>query len=221
MHLRTPLLVGAVALVATAVPALATTQPPAATAVRALAPSHPQAGVPVAALASTHPNTVHAGLIRRQAGTLAPGSPVTASELIGARVYVDGLHGFALASLRQAQYAAATTDGGHSWHTVSPALHIDAAQGPLAVDAIGAVNRRTVYAYGSGNVVDVTTDAGRQWRRALWSSGTPMAVVENDQNHLVAFIDSFGADSRHGVTWQYVSSGGGRVWHYTTVIGGG
>jgi len=193
MHLRTPLLVGAAALAATAVPALA----------------------------STHQNTVRAALIRRQAGTLAPGSPVTAAELIGSRVYVDGLHGFALASLRQAQYAAATTDGGRTWHTASPALHIDAAQGPLAVDEIGAVNRKTVYAYGAGNVVDVTTDGGRQWRRALWSNGTPMAVVENDQNHLVAFIDSFGADSRHGVTWQYVSSGGGRTWHYTTVIGGG
>ena len=128
-------------------------------------------------------------------------------------MFVDATHGFALVNGDQAQYPAATTDGGLTWRTDGPALHVDAAQGPLAVTEIGALNRRTIFAYGGGgNVVDVTTDGGRHWRRALWGDGTPMAVVSNFKGQLVAFVDLFGSgSSANGPTWQYVSRDGGRT----------
>ena len=47
-------------------------------------------------------------------------------------MFTDGKHGFALAE-GQAQYPAATNDGGKTWKTNGPALHVNAAQAPLAV----------------------------------------------------------------------------------------
>ena len=44
----------------------------------------------------------------------------------------------------------ATSDGGKTWKTDGPALHLHAAQAPLAVVFIGALNRKTVFAWGAG-----------------------------------------------------------------------
>ncbi len=167
-------------------------------------------------VATAGQTTVTASLIKRPPGTLAPGSSVAASALAGQRVFVDARHGFALASVGQAQYPAATTNGGRSWRTDGPALHLNAAQAPLAVTAVGAAGRRTVFAFGSGQVIDATSDGGRHWYRALFN-GLPMAVVRNGQGHLVAFVD--GETGANG-TWQYVSKNGGRTWRYDTTIGG-
>ncbi len=167
-------------------------------------------------VATAGQTTVVASLIKRPPRTLAPGSPVAASTLVGQRVFVDARHGFALASVGQAQYPAATANGGRTWRTDGPALHLNAAQAPLAVTAIGAAGRRTVFAFGSGQVIDTTSDGGRHWYRALFN-GLPMAVVRNARGHLVAFVDGeTGANS----TWQYVSKNGGRTWRYDTTIGG-
>lgn len=194
MRLVTSLLAGAAGLAAGAAPALATGQA----------------------------KTVRGLVITSQPRTAAPGTAVKASRIIGQRVFVDARHGFALVDRNQAQYPAATADGGETWRTDGPALHVDAAQGPLAVTTVGALDRRTIFAYGAGNVVDVTTDGGRRWRRGLWGYGTPMAVVGNSQGDLVAFVDISGpgATPVSGPTWQYVSRDGGRSWHYTTRLGG-
>lgn len=162
--------------------------------------------------ATTAQRTVTASLITRRTGTLAPGTKVKAKDL-GQRVFVDASHGFALASVGQAQYPAATTNGGKTWKTDGPALHINAAQAPLGVTQISASSRTTAYAYGSGQVIDTTSDGGKKWYGALFNEGDVMAVVPGPSGHLVAFVDG------PGVTWQYVSKNGGRSWRYTTTEG--
>ncbi|HWE14483.1 MAG TPA: sialidase family protein [Solirubrobacteraceae bacterium] len=159
--------------------------------------------------------TVTASLLTRPPMTLAPGSAVRSSSL-GQRVFPDARHGFALASVGQAQYPAATSNGGRTWKTDGPALHLNAAQAPFVVLEIGAAGRRTVFAYGSGQVVDTTSDGGKHWYRALFN-GLPMAVVRNAFGHLVAFVDG---QTSGGATWQYVSKDGGRTWHHDTRVGG-
>jgi hypothetical protein len=163
-------------------------------------------------------NTVHGTLITRTPGTLAKGARVRAAAL-GIRTYVDARHGFALANVGQAQYPAATTNGGKVWRTDGPALHLDAAQAPLAVASLAAANRRTIYAYGGGQVIDATTDGGAHWYRALFD-GLPMAVVRNFRGHLVGFVDGTPTGSTKGATWQYVSKNGGRTWRLDRTVGG-
>ncbi len=162
--------------------------------------------------------TVTAGLISRAPGTLRPGSRV-GSPTLGLRTFVDAEHGFALASAGQAQYPAASTDGGKVWRTDGPALHLDAAQAPLAVLDIGAANRRLIFAYGGGQVIDATSDGGRHWYRALFD-GLSMAVIRNFEGHLVGFIDSSPSGSGKGTTLQYVSPNGGRIWRLDNTVGG-
>lgn len=172
-----------------------------------------------AAAAATPPRTVTAAPITRPLGTLAPGTTVRSRDL-GQRVFTDAAHGFALASVGQAQYPAASTDGGKTWKTDGPALHINAAQAPLSVTGIGVSNVKTVFAYGGGQVIDTTNNGGVKWYRALFS-GLVMAVVRGATGHLVAFVDgSTSASSSGGVTWQYVSKNGGRTWKYDTTVGG-
>ena len=167
-------------------------------------------------VASAGQTTVTGTLITRPARTLAPGTAVRSNELVGQRVFIDAAHGFALASVGQAQYPAATSNGGRTWRTDGPALHLNAAQAPLAVTQIGAAGRRTVFAYGSGQVIDATSDGGQHWYRALFN-GQPMAVVRNAQGHLVAFVD--GETGASG-TAQYVSKNGGRTWRLDSTVGG-
>jgi hypothetical protein len=175
------------------------------------------AAATVAAAATTSPQTtVTASLLTRGAGTLAPGTKVRAASL-GQRVFVNARHGFALASVGQAQYPAASSDGGRTWRTDGPALHVNAAQAPLVVTSIGAASAKTAYAFGGGQALDTTSDGGKKWYRALFN-GLVMAVVPNSSGHLVAFVD--GSAGSTGVTWQYVSKDGGRSWHLSTSVGG-
>src|SRR5581483_4745072 len=149
-------------------------------------------------------------------GTLRPGSSVSGADIISPRVFVNARDGFALVSAGQAQYSAASTDGGKTWKTDSPALHLNAAQAPLSVTQLGASSTRTVYAYGSSQSVDVTTDGGATWYRSLFP-GLVEAVVLNDAGHLVTYEQ----DNAGSPTRQYVSRNGGRSWKLTTALGGG
>jgi hypothetical protein len=168
---------------------------------------------------ATPQQTITASGITRPRGTLAPGASVSQADL-GQRVFTDAEHGFALASAGQAQYPAATTDGGKTWKTDGPALHVDAAQAPFSVVDIGVAGLKTVFAYGSGQVIDTTGNGGKKWYRALFD-GLVMAVVRGSQGHLVAFIDgSTSSSGSGGVTSQYVSKNGGRSWHLDTTVGG-
>jgi hypothetical protein len=174
------------------------------------------AGASVAAAAGPQ-QTVNGTLISRPANTLAPGSTVNASKIFGNRVFTDAKHGFALVQSGQAQYPAATTDGGKTWKTDGPALHLNAAQAPLAVVDIGSAGPKTIFAWGTGQVIDTTSDGGAHWYRATFN-GLPVAVVRNPQGHLVAFVDGETGGSASPV--QYVSKNGGKTWRLDNTIGG-
>lgn len=174
------------------------------------------AGASVAAAAGPQ-QTVNGTLITRPANTLARGSTVNASKIFGNRVFTDAKHGFALVQSGQAQYPAATTDGGKTWKTDGPALHLNAAQAPLAVVDIGAAGPKTIFAWGTGQVIDTTSDAGAHWYRATFN-GLPVAVVRNPQGHLVAFVD--GETGGNASPVQYVSKNGGKTWRLDNTIGG-
>jgi hypothetical protein len=171
------------------------------------------------AAAATPPQKLTAARITRQPHTLRPGSPVKPSSL-GQRVFVNARDGFALTATGQAQYPARTTDGGATWTTFGPALHLNAAQAPLAVTDVGAANARTVYYYGSGQAVDVTSNGGRTWWRALCPE-LSLAVVPGSSGRLVWITQDSPNGGPNALTWVYESSDGGRVWHYTRAIGGG
>lgn len=162
------------------------------------------------------PRTVNGSLIKRPNGTLAPGTVVQSSTL-GQRVFTTDSNGFALANVGGAQYPAATFNAGKVWKTNGPALHLDAAQGPLAVTSIGVINRNRIYAYGSGSAVDATSDGGKHWYQGLFQ-GESMAVVQGLSTHLVAYFD--GTSNGKGTTWQYVSKNGGQTWKLDSAVGG-
>ncbi len=161
--------------------------------------------------------TVTGTLISRPAQTLAPGSTVNASKIFGHRVFNDAKHGFALVDTGGAQYPAATSDGGKTWKTDGPALHLNAAQAPLAVVYIGIAGLKTIFAWGTGQVIDTTSDGGAHWYRATFN-GLPVAVIRNPQGHLVAFVDGETGGGASPV--QYVSKNGGKTWRLDNTIGG-
>ncbi|MGO9907898.1 MAG: hypothetical protein ACLP4R_20270 [Solirubrobacteraceae bacterium] len=172
------------------------------------------------AASPTPPATITARLITRQPGTAKLGTAVPLSGL-GQRVFINQRVGFALGDVGQAQYPAKTTDGGAVWKTFGPALHVNAAQAPLAVTEIGVANAHTIYFYGSGQVVDTTGDGGKHWWQAF-TQDLSAAVVPGVSPRLLWFTQTTtGASATNAVTWTYVSSNGGKVWHYTTALGGG
>jgi hypothetical protein len=118
---------------------------------------------------------VTASLVKRPSGTLAPGTAVPASGIYGSRVFIDTNRGYALVQDGQAQYPAATTDGGKTWKTIGLALHVNAAQAPLAVAFVGAGGTKKIFAWGGGQVIDATPDGGAHWYRATFT-GLPVAV---------------------------------------------
>jgi hypothetical protein len=160
---------------------------------------------------------VTGSLIKRPSGTLAPGSTVPASGIYGNRVFIDANRGYALVQHGQAQYPATTADGGKTWKTNGPALHVNAAQAPLAVAFIGAGGTKKVFAWGGGQVIDATPDGGAHWYRATFT-GLPVAVLKNPKGHLVAFVD--GQAGATTVATQYVSKDGGKSWHLDHTVGG-
>lgn len=174
------------------------------------------AGASVAAAAGPQ-QTVNGTLISRPANTLAPGTTVAASEVYGNRVFIDANRGYALVQNGQAQYPAKTTDGGKTWKTNGPALHVNAAQAPLAVAFIGAGGTKKIFAWGGGQVIDATPDGGAHWYRATFT-GLPVAVLKNPKGNLVAFVD--GQTGSSSVATQYVSKNGGKTWKLDNTIGG-
>jgi hypothetical protein len=167
-----------------------------------------------AAAAARPPRTVTAVRISPRPGTLRPGTRVSSASLVGQRVFTDAKHGFALASPADADYAVATTDGGKTWRTDGPALHLHAAQAPLAVVFIGAAGRKTVFVWGGGQVIDSTRDGGKNWYRALFPDAGPVAVVRDLAGRLLAFVGSPGG----ATVSRYVSRDGGRSWHYQKTV---
>lgn len=161
------------------------------------------------AAAAAPPRTVTAQLIAASPGELAPGTKVRSRAIFSNRVFIDAKHGFALASPPEADYAVATSDGGKTWRIDSPALHRHAANAPLVVSYIDAVSRKSLFAWGGGQVIDTTSNGGRSWYQTLFPDTGPIAVVPSGfGGQLLAFIGSFSG----AATWKYTSKDGGRTW---------
>jgi hypothetical protein len=136
------------------------------------------------------------------------------SKHVGKRVFLNARRGFALAAVRQAEYPVVTTDGGKTWRTNGPALHLDAAQAPLSVTDIGMANRHTRFACCGGQVVDATGDGGRHWWRAFLGD-LVLAVTSRPGGELIAVAQvAANASGTKAANWVYVSKDGGHHWHY-------
>jgi hypothetical protein len=167
------------------------------------------ASTPPLASAAAPPKTVTAQRITSSPGELAPGTRVRCRAIFSNRVFTDAKHGFALASAPDADYAVATSDGGKTWRIDSPVLHRHAANAPLVVSFIDAVSRKSVFAWGGGQVIDTTSDGGRTWYQTLFPNAGPLAVVPGGfGEQLLAFVGSFSGTN----TWKYTSKDGGRTW---------
>jgi hypothetical protein len=160
-----------------------------------------------ASAAAKKPAKTVKGTVFTRAGSAKPGTKVAGG---GLRILVGATGGWKLVSFQSAQYAAKTTDGGRTWRIASPALHIDALDAPQAVTQIGARSAKVAYAFGGGGqVADVTSNGGKTWYQALFTSGAVTAIVPASISHrLVAYVEPFPKSS----TLQYVSKNGGRTW---------
>ena len=169
------------------------------------------------------PRSLNASRLRPRGGPGVPeqpGTAVSASRLFSNRVFVNARVGFALADGDNAQYPAVSTDGGRQWRIDGPQVHVDAADGPEAVQFVGVAGPRTFFAYGS-SVVDVTTDGGATWWEAFMGE-LVMAVVPGPNRDLIAYVQQ-SRSNQHvnpAVTLQYVSRDGGRHWRYSSALGG-
>jgi|GEM_PF-3709253 hypothetical protein len=178
----------------------------------AIGPAGSSSARPAAHAAAGPPpsqRTLTGSLIARRPGTLRPGT-VISSHNVFKRTFLDAQHGVALAGVGQAQYPAATSNGGRTWRTSGPALHINAAQAPLSVSEVGALSRSVYFAAGGGEVVDATPDGGRHWYQTLFGGGVLGAIPANGK--LLAVIAN--NETTPANTWVYGSSDGGRIWHY-------
>jgi hypothetical protein len=132
-------------------------------------------------------------------------------------VFVDDAHGLALANVSGAQYPAATVNGGRTWRVNGPALHLNAAQAPLVVCEVGALNRQIYWADGcGGQVVDTTSDGGKHWWRSTFEGG--VLTVVSSGGRLLALIESFTPNSTSATIQAYASTDKGMSWHYESAL---
>jgi hypothetical protein len=162
------------------------------------------------------PKTVTGALMKRQAGTLKVGSKVNASKVGSPWMFFNSNKGFAMAQAGQAQYPVATGDGGKTWKTNGPALHLNAAQAPLAVTNIGVGNQKTMFACCGGQVVDATGDGGKHWYQALLGDTVLSVIAPGNGKRLVAVAQN---GSNKATNLVYVSTDGGHHWKLNTKIG--
>ena len=162
------------------------------------------------------PPPVVARPIVEQPGAVAVGTVVRTAAL-SSRVFADGVHGYALAFIDSETYPAATVDSGKTWRVDGPVFHIPAAQGAVAVGAMGVASAGTAFAWGGvipNTVVDVTTDGGKHW----WQSFLPGSVLfvgQGGPGELLANV--YGRVTMDGTThtglWAYRTTTG-RRWTY-------
>jgi hypothetical protein len=151
-------------------------------------------------------------------GTLGRGTLIPSSDL-SQRIFVNASDGFAIAGvLAQGTYPTATVNGGKTWRVDGPILHADAAQAPFVVLHVGAGNAHTYFAWGS-QVADVTSNGGKRWWRAIL--GLDVLAVVSEAGRLIATVQNPSVSNSATVeTSVYVSTDGGKVWHFNSTLGG-
>jgi hypothetical protein len=133
----------------------------------------------------------------------------------GPRVFANPRDGFALGNPPRTldTYPLATVDGGRTWRTAGPVLHIPAAQAAVDVTQAGMSGPRIWFAWGAATVVDVTPDAGKHWW-AAFLPGEVLTVYAGTSvcGRLIALVQPF---TRRGTPplWTYASATG-RRWTY-------
>lgn len=143
-------------------------------------------------------------------GQPADGTQVTVSRQ-DRRVFANARIGFALVSVRGELLPARTTDGGRIWRIDGPGLFAEgAADAAVAVSNLGAEDASTFYAYGGGQVVDITSDGGLVWRQAIFQ-GLEAGVSPIDHG-LAAYVDQSNSTGTQGITIQFYTTNGGRRW---------
>lgn len=177
------------------------------------------AALAVPALSSASPATssaVSVTTIKAQPSTLPLRSRILGGHVQSRRTFFGNSFGVALGhDPSGAVYPVQTGNGGRTWRTDGPALWVPAADAPLTVATVTAATRSLQYAYGGGQVVDVTKGGGPTWRRATFP-GTVTAVVPGTRrNTLVAYVipGTKGASPR-----QYVTTNGGISWRRSSAI---
>lgn len=174
-----------------------------------------------AASAPGPPHRLSARRLRPRPAAVPRGTAVKQADLFSTRVFASASVGFALANVDSAQYPARSLDGGRTWRIDGPQVHINAADGPEAVEFVGVAGPRTFFTYGS-EAVDITTDGGRTWWETFLGE-LVVAVVPGPRNSLLAYVQQQldpNSSSLAAVTWQYISRDGGRHWVYSTAVDG-
>jgi hypothetical protein len=163
-------------------------------------------------------------LVPGAAGGLRRGTRLPSAGL-GARVFADPTHGFALTAptRRGARiYPAASTDGGRTWRVAGPILQLGSGRGAAAVSEPGMIAARSFYAWAPGNpVIDITVDGGRRW----WHTAMPDVVLSLNPdrgprgfaNGLDAIVEgpAASADGAGALLWEYRTTDG-RHWRFVT-----
>jgi hypothetical protein len=127
------------------------------------------------------------------------------------RVFVNAFDGFALISVRGQLTPVRTTDRGATWQIDGPGIFTEsAADAALVVDNLDALSASTFYAYGGGQVVDITSDGGRLWRRVIFQG--LVAGVSPFNNGLAAYVDESNRTGSERSTLQFYSADDGRSW---------
>jgi hypothetical protein len=143
-------------------------------------------------------------------GQPADGAPVHVSRQ-DHRVFTNANDGVALVSVRDELMPARTTDGGSIWRIDGPGLFAEgAADAAVTVNNIGAQDASTFYAYGGGQVLDITSDGGRVWRQAIFQ-GLEAGASPVDHG-LAAYVDQSNSTGTQGITIQFYTTTGGRSW---------
>jgi hypothetical protein len=134
----------------------------------------------------------------------------------GKRVFVNQRNGFAIGTPPGdfgATYPIATVNGGKTWRTAGPILHIPAAQGAVAVNEAGMSGQHVWYAWGDGiTVVDVTPDAGKHWWQAFLPGRVLTVYADLMCGRLTADVQPYTMRPNPPL-WTYVSVRG-RSWTY-------
>lgn len=172
------------------------------------------AGPGLAAGARTSHPHVSVTTIRVQPSTLPVGSRVRNGGVQQRRTFIGESFGVTLGhDSSGAVYPVQTGNGGRSWHTDGPALWVPAADAPLTVSTVTASTRSLQYAYGGGQVVDVTKGGGPTWRRATFPGTVEAVVPGTRRNSLIAYVVP---GTRGGSPQQYVTTNGGISWRDKT-----
>jgi hypothetical protein len=148
-------------------------------------------------------------------GFLRPGTRVS-NRFAGIRAFANPGDGFAIGSppRNMDTYPLATRDGGKTWRTAGPVLHIPAAQAAVAVAQAGMISPRIWFACcGLNGVVDVTPDAGKHWWQAFFP-GEVLTVYPGPSacGRLIAVVQAY-STRLNPPLWTYASSQGRRWTH--------